>query len=113
MVQLVLEEDQMSSATSKLLLSQFEGNYVHLSRQKFSSHVVEKCLWVCNEEVQSKIIHELLNAPNFGRLIQDPHANYVLQTALEVAEVHHLLKLLNLVSKSFTTFNHKVNTVHM
>ncbi|KAL0387145.1 UNVERIFIED_CONTAM: putative pumilio7, chloroplastic [Sesamum radiatum] len=72
-------------AMSKLT-SQFEGNYVHLSTQKFSSHVVEKCLVVCNEEARSKIIHELLSATYFDRLLQDPHANYVVQTALRVSE---------------------------
>ncbi|KAI3448260.1 hypothetical protein Pfo_004925 [Paulownia fortunei] len=72
----------------KLLTSQFEGNYVHLSTQKFSSHVVEKCLVVCNEEARSKIILELLSAAYFDQLLQDPHANYVVQTALRVSEGH-------------------------
>ncbi|KAL1564655.1 hypothetical protein AAHA92_06968 [Salvia divinorum] len=61
-VQIILEL-KISSVTSKLT-RQFEGNYVNLSRQKFSSHVIEKCLV----------------------LLQDPHANYVVQTALRVTE---------------------------
>ncbi|KAK3007378.1 hypothetical protein RJ639_017455 [Escallonia herrerae] len=79
-------------ATSKLV-SQFEGNFVHLSTQKFSSHVVEKCLAVLSHEVRSKIIHELLSADHFEQLLQDPHANYVVQTALRVSEgpLHNLL----------------------
>ncbi|XP_057803036.1 pumilio homology domain family member 4-like isoform X2 [Salvia miltiorrhiza] len=85
-VQFILEL-KIPSATSKLT-SQFEGNYVHLSSQKFSSHVVEKCLLVCNEEARTKIIHELLSAPCFDQLLQDPHANYVVQTALRVSEGH-------------------------
>lgn len=84
-VQFILEL-KIPSATSKLT-SQFEGNYVHLSSQKFSSHVVEKCLLVCNEEARTKIIHELLSAPCFDQLLQDPHANYVVQTALRISEV--------------------------
>ncbi|KAK9286070.1 hypothetical protein L1049_014450 [Liquidambar formosana] len=40
-VQFILDL-RIPSATSNLI-SQFEGNYVHLSTQKFSSHVVEKC----------------------------------------------------------------------
>ncbi|KAL8541336.1 hypothetical protein ACS0TY_002547 [Phlomoides rotata] len=47
-VQFILEL-RIPSALSKLTY-QFEGNYVNLSRQKFSSHVVEKCLAVCNNE---------------------------------------------------------------
>ncbi|KAJ0077769.1 hypothetical protein Patl1_37015 [Pistacia atlantica] len=68
------------------LISEFEGNYVHLSIQKFSSHVVEKCLHVFDDESRSRIIHELLSASPFEQLLQDPHANYVIQTALRVSE---------------------------
>lgn len=90
-VQFILDHKMPSAATK--LLSQFDGNYVNLSTQKFSSHVVEKCLLVCNEEVRSKIIHELLSATHFEQLLQDPHANYVVQTALKVSEgpLHSLL----------------------
>ncbi|KAK6143703.1 hypothetical protein DH2020_024051 [Rehmannia glutinosa] len=84
-------------ATSKLT-SQFEGNYVHLSTQKCSSHVVEKCLQFCNEEVRSKIIHELLSAPYFGHLLQDPHANYVIQKALEYSEGHLQNSLIDAIA---------------
>ncbi|KAK3031486.1 hypothetical protein RJ639_036000, partial [Escallonia herrerae] len=90
-VQYILEL-KIPYATSKLV-SQFEGNFVHLSTQKFSSHVVEKCLAVLSHEVRSKIIHELLSADHFEQLLQDPHANYVVQTALRVSEgpLHNLL----------------------
>ncbi|KAA8545601.1 hypothetical protein F0562_020385 [Nyssa sinensis] len=83
-VQFILEL-KIQSAMSNLI-SQFEGNYVHLSTQKFGSHVVEKCLVVFNEEDRSKIIHEMLSVSHFEQLLQDPHANYVVQTALRVTE---------------------------
>ncbi|GLT70949.1 hypothetical protein SLA2020_429950 [Shorea laevis] len=90
-VQFILEL-RIPSATSTLT-SQFEGNYVHLSTQKFSSHVVEKCLDVLNYESRSRIIRELLSVSHFEQLLQDPHANYVVQTALRISEgpVHNLL----------------------
>lgn len=84
-VQFILEL-RIPSATSTLT-SQFEGNYVHLSTQKFSSHVVEKCLDVLNYESRSRIIRELLSVSHFEQLLQDPHANYVVQTALRISEV--------------------------
>ncbi|XP_019171483.1 PREDICTED: pumilio homology domain family member 4-like [Ipomoea nil] len=83
-VQFIMEL-KIPSVTSKLM-SHFEGNFVHLSTQKFSSHVVEKCLIVCDYKVQSKIIHELVSATHFEQLLQDPHANYVVQTALRISE---------------------------
>lgn len=66
---------------------QFQGNYVHMSMQKFSSHVVEKCLAVFNDEDRPRIVRELLSAPRFEQLLQDPHANYVVQSALRHSEV--------------------------
>ncbi|XWS63158.1 hypothetical protein CRYUN_Cryun06bG0072200 [Craigia yunnanensis] len=91
-VQFILEL-KIPPATSTLI-SQFEGNYVHLSSQKFSSHVVEKCLVVLNDDGRSRIIHELLSATHFEQLLQDPHANYVVQTALCVSEVQESITFL-------------------
>ncbi|KAF3326422.1 pumilio 4-like protein [Carex littledalei] len=64
------------------LASQFEGRYVELSKQKFSSNVVEKCLKIFCENDKAKIILELLSVPRFDQLVQDPYANYVIHTAL-------------------------------
>ncbi|RWR89880.1 Pumilio RNA-binding repeat [Cinnamomum micranthum f. kanehirae] len=70
------------------LISQFEGNYVNLSTQKFSSNVVEKCLIVFGEESRSRIIHELLASSRFEQLLQDQFANYVIKSALIVSKGH-------------------------
>ncbi|XP_052190119.1 putative pumilio homolog 7, chloroplastic isoform X2 [Diospyros lotus] len=79
-VQYVIELKIPSAVAS--LISQFEGHYVQLSMQKFSSHVVEKCL-ECLEDSHSRIIHELLSVPRFEQLLQDPFANYVVRSALK------------------------------
>ncbi|PPS13955.1 hypothetical protein GOBAR_AA06610 [Gossypium barbadense] len=67
------------------LLYQFKGHYVHLSMQKFSSHVVEKCLKHFAES-RSQIIRELTSVVHFEQLLQDPFANYVIQSALVVTK---------------------------
>nr|GMC55212.1 putative pumilio homolog 7, chloroplastic [Ipomoea batatas] len=82
-IQYIIELKNHSVAS--LLLSQFEGHFVHLSKQKFSSHVVEKCLKFI-EESRAMIIHELISVPQFEQLLQDPFANYVIQSALGVAK---------------------------
>ncbi|KAL5559013.1 hypothetical protein UlMin_035224 [Ulmus minor] len=74
--------EQRLPIVSDRLISQFKGQYVHLSMQKFSSHVVEKCLKHI-EESQPRIIDELLLVPHFEELLQDCFANYVVQSALE------------------------------
>lgn len=78
-------ELQIPSAMAKLT-PQFKGNYVILSTQKFSSHVVEKCL-IYIADTRARIVQELLYVPHFERLLQDPYANYVVQKALEYTKV--------------------------
>ncbi|KAK2659726.1 hypothetical protein Ddye_006259 [Dipteronia dyeriana] len=78
------------------LHSQFGGHYVQLARQKFSSHVVEKCLRNFGE-IRSQIVHELLSVRNFEQLLQDPFANYVIQSALAATKGHLHASLLECV----------------
>ncbi|ONK74037.1 uncharacterized protein A4U43_C03F2140 [Asparagus officinalis] len=79
-VQFILDLKNPSAASN--LASQFEGNYVHLSTQKFSSNVVEKCLKLFTDNAQARIVIELLSVNRFEMLLQDPYANYVIQSAL-------------------------------
>ncbi|KAL6623246.1 hypothetical protein ACP70R_033125 [Stipagrostis hirtigluma subsp. patula] len=65
------------------IAQQFEGKYIHLSMQKFSSNVVEKCLKVFKEADKAKIILELLAMPHLEQLLQHPYANYVMYSALQ------------------------------
>lgn len=90
-VQFILELKNQSILM--ILASQFEGNYVQLSTQKFSSNVVEKCLKYFGEEARAKIISELLTVPRFEQLVQDPYANYVIQSALVNSKVFFILSI--------------------
>lgn len=72
------------------LAQQFEGKYIHLSMQKFSSNVVEKCLKVFKEADKTNIILELLSAPQFERLLLHPYANYVVYAALQNSKVNNI-----------------------
>ncbi|XP_072973565.1 putative pumilio homolog 8, chloroplastic [Typha angustifolia] len=80
-IQYILNRKEPVATAS--LASQFQGRYVSLSTQKFSSNVVEKCLKVFGNGRRAGIIYELLEAPHFERLLQDPFANYVILSALE------------------------------
>jgi hypothetical protein len=62
-----------------------EGKYMRLSKQKFSSNVVEKCLKQSSTHWRSIIIRELTAQPSVSELLRDRYGNYVLQTALSVA----------------------------
>ncbi|KAK4171365.1 armadillo-type protein, partial [Triangularia setosa] len=66
------------------LVAQFRGHVLTLSKLKFSSNVVEKCLRCSSDESRNMIVSELLDAGNeIERCLRDSYANYVYQTALD------------------------------
>ncbi|KAG5376407.1 hypothetical protein IGI04_041003 [Brassica rapa subsp. trilocularis] len=87
------------------VMFELKGNYVRLATQKFSSHVVEKCL-IHYPESRSQIVRELVSVPNFERLLQDPFANYVIQSALSKTKGY---VRASLVDKVRTFGNLKMN----
>ncbi|CAH8361305.1 unnamed protein product [Eruca vesicaria subsp. sativa] len=72
--------------------SELKGHYEELSTQKFSSHVVQRCL-THYPESRPQIVNELISVPRFDLLVQDPYAKFVIQAALSVTEgsLHDML----------------------
>eukprot|EP01116_Phalansterium_solitarium_P014858 TRINITY_DN3273_c0_g1_i1.p1 TRINITY_DN3273_c0_g1~~TRINITY_DN3273_c0_g1_i1.p1 ORF type:complete len:891 (+),score=275.36 TRINITY_DN3273_c0_g1_i1:107-2779(+) len=68
------------------LIRSFLGHIKQLSTQKFSSNVVEKCINIAQAETRTTLIKEILDEQTFVLLLQDPFANYVVQTALIAAD---------------------------
>jgi len=76
----------------------FYGNLRILATQKFSSNVVEKCLAVAGPEARYMMIKEILaEKAHFYHLLQDPFANYVIQTALTVSENQQHFELVEAI----------------
>ncbi|KAK1271563.1 hypothetical protein QJS04_geneDACA013024 [Acorus gramineus] len=71
---------------TKRILNALEGHHVELSMHKCGSHVVEKCLKLCDPEESAHIVLELLHSPQFSQLLQDQFGNYIIQTALHVSQ---------------------------
>ncbi|XP_010691640.3 pumilio homolog 12 [Beta vulgaris subsp. vulgaris] len=64
------------------------GKFVYLSKSKFGSHVVEKCLKEADDEHFNLIIGEIIEDPRvFLEIVQHPMGNFVAQTALERSQV--------------------------
>ncbi|PSN68391.1 ARM repeat-containing protein [Corynespora cassiicola Philippines] len=63
----------------------FAGKIAELSKQKFSSNVVEKCIRCADVTTKAVMIEELLNVEELEKLMRDSYGNYVIQTALEFA----------------------------
>jgi len=88
------------------LMEQLEGKLYRLSKQKFSSNVVEKCLKSGDPKCVLRVMRELLlETPNPSlpaqslqpidqaqyqllQLLQDSYGNYVVQTCLSEGAVH-------------------------
>lgn len=64
----------------------FQGSIPSLSKQKFSSNVIEKCLRGADTNVTRVMIEEMLNANELEKMLRDSFANYVVQTALDYAD---------------------------
>lgn len=67
------------------LVAMFQGRVGQLSKQKFSSNVIEKCLRCAQEPSKDMLIEEMLQPAELDRLLRDSFANYVIQTALDYA----------------------------
>lgn len=74
-------------AFSEPLIQTFLGHLYHLSTQKFSSNMVEKCLNVATPTTAALLIEELVESPRLEQMLRDSYANYVIQTALDRADV--------------------------
>ncbi|KAM0861238.1 hypothetical protein ACQ4PT_046017 [Festuca glaucescens] len=77
----------------EIIASRFRHNYVKLSRQRYSSNVVETCLEVFDDRERFAIVEELVWFPRFRDLVTDEFANYVISKALRTckASLRHRL----------------------
>ncbi|KAI1340132.1 ARM repeat-containing protein [Xylariaceae sp. FL0016] len=65
------------------LVKQLSGQIVTLSRHKFSSNVIEKCLRCASDESKDRMVDEILAPGEIMQMLKDSYGNYVVQTALE------------------------------
>lgn len=79
------------------VVEMFRGCISQLSRHKFSSNVIEKCLRCAQAPSKDMIVEEMLVPQEMERLLRDSFANYVIQTALEYAtpsQKHRLVEVI-------------------
>lgn len=89
--------DLNESTFTEPLSKRFLGKIGMLSRHKFSSNVVEKCLRCASDEAKDRMVSELLVPGEMERLLKDSYGNYVVQTALEHSSVpmkHQLVEAI-------------------
>lgn len=79
------------------LVRMFKGRVGQLSKQKFSSNVIEKCLRCAQEPSKDMLIEEMLSPTELDRLLRDSFANYVIQTALDYANPPMKARLIDAI----------------
>jgi hypothetical protein len=79
------------------LVAMFQGRISQLSRQKFSSNVIEKCLRCAQDTSKDMMIEEMLNPVELAALLKDSYANYVIQTALDYANPSMKARLIDAI----------------
>lgn len=69
------------------LCATFGGNIPQLSKQKFSSNVIEKCLRTADNYMKREMIEEFLMGNELEKMLRDSFANYVVQTAMDFCDL--------------------------
>jgi hypothetical protein len=91
-VQYILDLDE-AQFTKPLCLS-FSGSVPALSKQKFSSNVIEKCLRTADFETKRTLIDEMLVGNELEKMLRDCFANYVVQTAMDFADTETKMRIV-------------------
>jgi len=79
------------------LYRSLRGHFARLSRQKFSSNVVEKMLRIPDLAIRSAIVAELLEPESISAMLQCSYGNYVCQHVLYVATAEECARLFQRV----------------
>jgi len=97
-----------------LVLEIFKNDINFLSKQRFSSNVIEKCFDNSNKETKEIIIKELAKPDIIYSLLFDMYGNYVLQKALAISSEPYYSFFLKNISqhleelKNFSSFGNKL-----
>ncbi|KAI0025815.1 armadillo-type protein [Xylariomycetidae sp. FL0641] len=94
-VQYIIDLNEPSFTTP--IVHQLLGHVGDLSRHKFSSNVIEKCLRCGNEASKSALVDELMAPGEMERLLRDSYGNYVIQTALDYAPYLKKIRLVEMI----------------
>ena len=88
------------------LCESFSGKIPDLSKQKFSSNVIEKCLRTADDSTKQLLIREMLQGAETERMLRDSFANYVVQTALDYADPQSKTMLLDTIRPLLPAIKH-------
>lgn len=93
-------------AFSEPLCKGFLGNVALLSKQKFSSNVIEKCIRTADGDTKRALIEEIMNPMELEKLLRDSFANYVVQTAFDYAAEEDKARLVESIRPIIPAIRH-------
>jgi hypothetical protein len=89
-----------------LILQKIIKNVIKLSKQKYSSNVIEKCLETCSPESVNKLIEIFNNDIVISDLIKDIFGNYVIQKLLIVCTNDKIKShILTIIASEFSSLS--------
>ena len=86
------------------------GRLQQMSRSKFGSNVVERCLRQSSPAWRAAFIRELCSAPLVAELLKDRYANYVLQTGLAVCPQTELAGMVQAIAPHMAALRENVRS---
>ena len=107
-VQAVL--DAAGGAVRSAVKSSMLGRLQPMSRSKFGSNVVEKCLRQSSPAWRAALIRELCSQPLVAELLKDRYANYVLQTGLAVCPQSELAAMVAAIAPHLPSLRENVRS---
>jgi hypothetical protein len=93
-------------AFSQPLAQSFLGNVAALSRQKFSSNVIEKSIRTGDDDTRRALIDEIMDPAEIEKLLRDSYANYVVQTAMDYADPETKARLVENIRPILGSIRH-------
>ena len=94
-VQYILDLDE--AEFTKPLCESFFGKVPQLSKQKFRSNVVEKCMSTAEMGTKRAMVEEMLAGNELEMMLRDSFANYVVQTAMEYVDSEMKMRIVDTV----------------
>jgi len=84
------------------------SSLVDLSKQKFASNVIEKCLNLNLADFKESLIQTISQDEVLTELICDKYANYVIQRCLSAASEEQMAKILKIIVENANTIRNDI-----
>ena len=97
----------MKEKINQKIYKYIDDNLLRLSKEKFSSNVIDKCI-IKNYEPSNKLIQSIIQKNIIKDIIADQYGNYVVQKALNVSDKDICIKIFDQIKPMLAEL-HKTN----